>query len=51
MEKAVRTEKKNLWIPSKLIKIRCDRGKPHEDLGEAQEESSQDQTEPIACIW
>lgn len=31
------TGKEKLWVPSKLIKIRHDRGRPPEDLGDREE--------------
>ena len=33
----VSTGKENLWIPSKLIQIRNNRGRPPEDLGDREE--------------
>ena len=33
----VSTGKEKLWVPSKLIKIRYDRGRPPEDLGDREE--------------
>ena len=36
----VSTGKENLWVPSKLIKIRHDKGKPPEDLGDREEKGN-----------
>ena len=33
----VSTGKEKLWVPSKLIKIRHDKGRPPEDLGDREE--------------
>ena len=34
----VSTGKEKLWVPSKLIKIRHDKGRPPEDLGDRRKE-------------
>jgi hypothetical protein len=40
----ISTEKGKLWVPSKLLKIRHDRGRPPEDINYRQEENQNDQT-------
>ena len=36
----VSTGKEKLWVPSKLIKIRHDKGKPPKDLGDREEKGN-----------
>jgi hypothetical protein len=41
------TGKEKLWVPSKLIKIRHDRGRPPEDLGDREKRETNQQNRII----